>query len=53
MYKVRRCDLHLRKKKQLIDPEMTLKLELAGKYFKVAIINIFKDLKEKMDKMSK
>lgn len=33
--------------KQSVDPEVTLNLELAGKSFKVAIINMFKDLKER------
>lgn len=30
-----------------------MKLELAGKFFKTAIINMFRDLKEKVNKMSK
>lgn len=40
-------------KKKSVDPEVTLKLELAGKSFKVAIINMFKDFKEKVNIMSK
>lgn len=30
-----------------------MKLELAGKSFKVAVLNMFKDLKEKVNMMSK
>lgn len=43
----------LKWKKQLVDSEVTLKLELAGKHLKVAIINMFKDFKEQVAKMSK
>lgn len=30
-----------------------MELELAGKFFKIAVINMFQDLKEKVNKMGK
>ena len=40
--------IHRREKKQLIetDPEEAQKLELLDRYFKSAILNLFKEVKE-------
>lgn len=47
--------IHRREKKQLIetDPEEAQKLELLDKYFKSAILNLFKELKETVCKQWK